>query len=179
MCLWGRSMRAQSLGRVRLFVTHGLWLARLLSPWDFPGKNAGVGCHFLLQGIFLTQGLNPHLLRLLPWQADSFTTEPPRQPRLKHGSKKCSRPRWLFLYFLCLPMSMHQGSSVYTKLNTKCSREKDEEDITCTKPHNPESRRVLWRPKLNCGKEERTEVNEWMNEGCYSLEPDFCACFRT
>ena len=33
-----------------------------LCPWDFPGKNAGVGCHFFLQGIFLTQGLNPHLL---------------------------------------------------------------------------------------------------------------------
>ena len=35
---------------------------RLLCPWDFPGKNSGVGCHFLLQGIFLTQGWNPHLL---------------------------------------------------------------------------------------------------------------------
>ena len=31
------------------------------SPWDFPGKNTGVGCHFLLQGIFPTQGLNPGL----------------------------------------------------------------------------------------------------------------------
>jgi len=30
-------------------------------PWDFPGKNTGVGCHFLLQGIFLTQGSNAHL----------------------------------------------------------------------------------------------------------------------
>ena len=29
---------------------------RLLSPWDFPGKNTGVGCHFLLRGIFSTQG---------------------------------------------------------------------------------------------------------------------------
>ena len=35
---------------------------RLLCPWDFPGKNTGVGCHFLLQGIFLTQGSNLHLL---------------------------------------------------------------------------------------------------------------------
>ena len=35
---------------------------RLLCPWDFPDKNTGVGCHFLLQGIFLTQGSNPHLL---------------------------------------------------------------------------------------------------------------------
>ena len=41
----------------------------LLCPWKFPGKNTGVGCHFLLQGIFLTQGLNPHLLH---WQADSL-----------------------------------------------------------------------------------------------------------
>ena len=41
---------------------HGLWPARLLCLWDFPGKNAGVGGHFLLQGIFLTQGSNPDLL---------------------------------------------------------------------------------------------------------------------
>ena len=38
---------------------------RLLCPWDSPGKNARVGCCALLQGIFLTQGLNPHLLHLL------------------------------------------------------------------------------------------------------------------
>ena len=36
--------------------------ARVLCPWDSPGMNIGVGCHFLLQGIFLTQGLNPGLL---------------------------------------------------------------------------------------------------------------------
>ena len=35
---------------------------RLLCPWDFPGKNTGVGCHFLLQGIILTQGSNLGLL---------------------------------------------------------------------------------------------------------------------
>ena len=32
-----------------------------IRPWDFPGKSTGVGCHFLLQRIFLTQGLNPGL----------------------------------------------------------------------------------------------------------------------
>ena len=37
----------------------GLQPSRLLCPWHFPGKNTGVGCHFLLQGIFLTQGSNP------------------------------------------------------------------------------------------------------------------------
>ena len=51
---------------------HGLLPARLLHPWDFPGKNTGVGCHFLLQGIFLTQGSNTYLLHLLHWQADSL-----------------------------------------------------------------------------------------------------------
>ena len=35
---------------------------RLPCPWDSPGKNTGVGCHSLLQGIFLTQGLNLGLL---------------------------------------------------------------------------------------------------------------------
>ena len=34
-------------------------------PWNFPGRNIGVGCHFLLQGIFPTQALNLHLLCLL------------------------------------------------------------------------------------------------------------------
>ena len=36
--------------------------ARLLCPWNSPGKSTGVGCHFLLQGIFPTQGSNPGLL---------------------------------------------------------------------------------------------------------------------
>ena len=37
-----------------------LWtVARQAPLWDFPGKKIGVGCHFLLPGIFLTQGLSP------------------------------------------------------------------------------------------------------------------------
>ena len=42
---------------------HRLWPVRLLCPWDFPGKNTGVGYRFLLQGIFQTQGSNLVLLR--------------------------------------------------------------------------------------------------------------------
>ena len=50
----------------------------LQPPGSSPGKNTGVDCHFLLQGIFLTQGLNLHLLCLLHWQAGGFfTTEQP------------------------------------------------------------------------------------------------------
>ena len=35
----------------------------MVYPWNFPGKNAGVGCHSILQELFPTQGLNPGLLR--------------------------------------------------------------------------------------------------------------------
>ena len=42
---------------------HGLQPARLLCPWNSPGKNTGVGSHSLLQGIFPTEELNPGLLR--------------------------------------------------------------------------------------------------------------------
>ena len=59
-----------------LLQSQGLYPARFLCPWDFPGKNLGVGCHFLLQGIFLTQESNPCLLHLLHCQADIFTTKP-------------------------------------------------------------------------------------------------------
>ena len=52
------NVNVKVLSRVRLFATP--WtVAWLLHPWDFPGKSTGVGCHFLLQEIFLTQGLNP------------------------------------------------------------------------------------------------------------------------
>ena len=50
----------------------GLQAARLLCPWDSPSKNTGASCHFLLQGIFLTQALNSHLLRLRHWQVVSL-----------------------------------------------------------------------------------------------------------
>ena len=48
----------------------------LLCLWNFPGKNIRVGCHFLFQGTFPTQGLNPHHLCLLHWQADSLSLVP-------------------------------------------------------------------------------------------------------
>ena len=61
-----------SLSRVRLFMTP--WTTRLLCPWDSPGKNTEVGCHFLLQGAFLTQGS----------MSPTFTTEPTGKPCNEH-----------------------------------------------------------------------------------------------
>ena len=53
-----------------------------LCLWDSPGKNTGVSCHALLQGIFLTQGLNLHLLHLLHLQAGSLPLA------------SCGKPSW-------------------------------------------------------------------------------------
>ena len=47
------------------------------SVHGFPGKNTGVGCHFLLQGIFLTQELNLSLSCISCIGGGFFTTEPP------------------------------------------------------------------------------------------------------
>ena len=57
---------------------HGLQPARLLCPWDSPGKNTGVGSHSLLQRIFPTQGSNPVLLHQ---QVDSLPSEPSEKPK--------------------------------------------------------------------------------------------------
>ena len=76
-------VKVKPLSHVRLFaIPWTLQPTRLLCPWDSPGKNTGVGCHALLQGIFPTQGWNPGLLRcrwmLLP-------SEPPGQPQANHS----------------------------------------------------------------------------------------------
>ena len=51
---------------------HHVVAHQLLCPWDFPGKNTSMDYHFLLPGIFLTQGFNLCLLHLLHRQADSL-----------------------------------------------------------------------------------------------------------
>ena len=55
-CWTGNSGVLQSMGSQR--VAHD-WATELKCPWDFPGKNTGEGCHFLLQRIVPTQGSNP------------------------------------------------------------------------------------------------------------------------
>ena len=81
----------KSLSCVRLFVTPwAVACTRLLRPWDFLGKSTGVGCYFLLQGIFPTQGSNPGLLDYrqtlyhLSHQGSPKTTIWPSNPTTRH-----------------------------------------------------------------------------------------------
>ena len=55
-------------------LSDSLWplATKLFGLWNFPGKNTRVGYHFLLQGIFPTQGSKPSVLHFLHWQADSL-----------------------------------------------------------------------------------------------------------
>ena len=68
------------------------WTAAHQAPLSmgFFKQNTRVGCHFLLQGIFLTQGSNPHLLGLLHWQVDSL---PLHHLESLAGRSKCVLPR--------------------------------------------------------------------------------------
>ena len=73
-----------------------------LLSMGFPGKNTGVGCHSLLQGIFPTQGSN---LDLLHWQTDSLLSEPPGKPHFRELELN-SDPGWVIL--LCVrPHGVH------------------------------------------------------------------------
>ena len=87
------SVLSDSLRPYRLYPT------RLLCPWDAPGKNTGLGCHALLQGIFPTQGSSrprdlpdPGIKPVFPTssalQADSLSTEPPGKP-LSRSTRNC------------------------------------------------------------------------------------------
>jgi len=72
-------VKVKSLSRVQLFATLWTVAPRLLRPWDSPGRNTGVGCHFLVQEIFPTQGSNPglpHCRQML------LTSEPPEEEKM-------------------------------------------------------------------------------------------------
>ena len=86
------------------FLPRGLQPAGFHCPWDSPGENTGVDDHFLLQGIFLTQGLNLCLLCLLHWEVDSL-------PLCYLGNPKLIQPVFICLMWLLenlkLPVCPH------------------------------------------------------------------------
>ena len=67
-----RCVHAQLLSHVQLFAIPWTIACQAAVSMGLFRKNSEVGCHFLLQGILLIQGLNPRFLHLLHWQADSL-----------------------------------------------------------------------------------------------------------
>ena len=90
--------------------SHGLYPARLLCLWGSPGKNTGVGCRFLLQRTFLTQGLNPPLLLLLHWQVDSLPAVPPGKPSIVRSAVDVSGVVGIYFWHWTLTLkTSHEG----------------------------------------------------------------------
>ena len=75
--------------RVRLCMTVRTVAHQAPRPWDTPGKNTGVDCQLLLQGIFPTQGSNPHLLH-----CRVLTTEPSGRPLHRIWKHDLTWPLW-------------------------------------------------------------------------------------
>ena len=84
---------------------HGLYPASLLCPWDFLGKNTGVGFHSLLQGALLTQGSDPHLQCLLHWQAHFL-------PLSHRGSPESGNNYFFFFFFILRVFKIYSCSNV-------------------------------------------------------------------
>ena len=68
-------------GSVCLFATLWTVACQVSLSMGFSRQKYWSGCHALLQGIFLTQGLNLRLLCLLHWQVDSLPRAPPRKTK--------------------------------------------------------------------------------------------------
>ena len=86
---------------------HGLYPARRLCPWSSPSKNTGVGCHFLLQGIFLTQELNLGLLhyrQILYHLSHQGNPELPYGPAIPLLGINPDKTKTLIQKDVCIPM---------------------------------------------------------------------------
>ena len=90
-----------------LFSVHGIFL----------GKNTGTGCYFLLKGIFLTQGLNPRLLHLLNWQADSLPLSHSLKLVAKLALMKICQDFWSY-YILIIHLLIYCGQFFFLWLNS-------------------------------------------------------------
>ena len=88
---------------------HGLQPTSLLCPWDFPSKNIRVGCHFLLQGIFLIEGSNLCHLYLLYCRQILYPLSHWGSPQLSHYY--CCL-FWTFFFFAVLSLAVHRLSLV-------------------------------------------------------------------
>ena len=100
---------------------YGLYPTRLLCPWDSPGKNIGVGFHFLFQGIFPTQGSNLCLLHLLHWQENYLPLNQLESPQGKYGSYlkvqgkrvvSCSKKQEEEMIFVTITVSQEHRTQV-------------------------------------------------------------------
>ena len=86
----------------------------------FSRQEYGVGCHALLQGIFLTQGSNPHLRHLLHWQVGSLPLVPPA--KLEQEQLHFLRETDHFVSVMLSPLPRYSHSCSYSYSFCRCQR---------------------------------------------------------
>ena len=117
---------------------YGLQPSRLLCPWDSPGKNTVLGYHNLLQGIFLTQGSNQHLLCLLNWQAGSLSLAPPEKPSKYIGdfvSRSNFLPFAFFLIYFNLNLIFEYAKHLHGSQNKAALKKTTQGSLICISPN--------------------------------------------
>ena len=103
--------------RACIALSHLLLIATLqstrhLCPWHFPDKNTRMDCHFLFQGIFLIQGLNPHPLH---WQAGSLLLSHLGRPQIStvgYNIQYTMLLACMLLSRLCFPFIEYRQSKI-------------------------------------------------------------------
>ena len=90
---------------------HGLWPAKLLYPWNSPGKNTEVGCHYLLQGIHPDPGIEPMSPAL---HADSLPSKQPGKPYLYLYKWYLSVLVLCLVIFLCFCIRLFKNYHIET-----------------------------------------------------------------
>ena len=133
---------------------YGLYPIRLLCPWNSPGKNTGVGSHSLLQGIFLTQGLNlcllycrfftawatrkaPRILEWWPFPSPGDLPDPgvePRSPTLQADSLHLSHQE-----------SHQEGLCVYIKIKEATQPRTRWKEVHSLSQGNKDLRLFKWK----------------------------------
>ena len=113
---------------------------RLLSPWDFPGRNTGGGCHFLLPGIFLTQGQNPHLLH---WQVDFFPPSHQGSPYITKGLfTAVSSPEYVM-------STLQQKITRHTKRLKQTNNNNKKKPQNLKRPNQHQNQSQIWQECWN------------------------------
>ena len=102
---------------VRFFAT--LWTVACQDPWDFPGKNIGVGCHALLQGNLSDPGIEPVSLMSPALEGRFFTTEPPGKS-LSHYKDLLKKETYSYSITYSASVNCNKGSGKTEVNGVKC-----------------------------------------------------------
>ena len=158
-------------------VSDSLWPHghRLLCPWNSPGKNTGVGCHFLVEDMFSTQGLNPSLINCRQFLCHWATREalkrqygilwhptPVLLPGKSHGRRNLVG---------CSPWGL-TTERLHFRFSLSCIGEGNGNPLQCSCLENPRDRGAWWAAFYGVA-QSQTRL-KWLSSSSSSIESVDC-----